>query len=81
MPGRTLAECVALLVDMIRADPCHTRCLSKQEEEEEGEGDNRQEKEIDLRVVPVEDILNFVLLDTANYEYCVPVDKTAIEKL
>ena len=81
MSGRTLAECVALLIDMIRADPCHTRRLSKQEEEEEEEGDNRQEKEIDFRVVPVEDILNFVLLDTANCEYCVPVDKTAIEKL
>jgi CofD-related protein of GAK system len=85
MSGRTLAECVSLLIDMIRADPCHTRRLSKQQEEQEedeDEGDNCQEKEIDLRdVVPVKDILNFVLLDTINCEYCVPVDKTAIEKL
>ena len=70
---------------MVRADPCHTsrnrsKKTHKQEQRGEGEGDPRDEEETE-HVVPVEDVLNFVLLDTANCEYCVPVDKIAIEKL
>mmetsp|Transcript_23689 Transcript_23689/g.65761 ORF Transcript_23689/g.65761 Transcript_23689/m.65761 type:complete len:525 (+) Transcript_23689:319-1893(+) len=64
MTGCTIVECVSLIIDMVRADPCHS---------EGGETESV--------VVPVEDILNFVLLDTANCEYSVPVDKAAIENL
>lgn len=62
MSGYTLAECVAMLMKMIRDD-----CLDSTTRETS----NCQDK----------DILNFVLLDTVNCEYCIPVDKNAIEEL
>lgn len=64
MSGYTLAECVALLMQMVRND-----CMDSSD----GTISN-----------PYEDnkaILNFVLIDTVNCEYCVPVDKEAIENL
>eukprot|EP00532_Pseudo-nitzschia_australis_P016957 CAMPEP_0168249340 /NCGR_PEP_ID=MMETSP0141_2-20121125/1950_1 /TAXON_ID=44445 /ORGANISM="Pseudo-nitzschia australis, Strain 10249 10 AB" /LENGTH=533 /DNA_ID=CAMNT_0008185329 /DNA_START=265 /DNA_END=1867 /DNA_ORIENTATION=- len=66
MTGRTIAECVSLIIDMVRTNPCHN---------------DNERGETECVVVPVENILNFVLLDTANCEYAVPVDKAAIEKL
>lgn len=72
MTGWTLVECVSLIIDMVRADPCHS--------DNEG-GEAEHEHAVVPVPVPVEDILNFVLLDTTNCEYSVPVDKAAIEKL
>ncbi|VEU37441.1 unnamed protein product [Pseudo-nitzschia multistriata] len=66
MNGWTLVECVSLIINMVRADLRHNY-------NEKGEPENV--------VIPVDDILNFVLLDTTNCEYSVPVDKVAIEKL
>ena len=77
MAGRTLAECVSLIIDMVRDDPCH----AEHREQTWQNGDEFYHEEETKRAIPVEDILNFVLLDTANCEYCVPVDKEAIGKL
>lgn len=76
MTGRSLVECVSLIIDMVRDDPCHA---SHQEQRKQKEDGSHQEET--KQVVPVKNILNFVLLDTANCEYCVPVDKKAIEEL
>jgi CofD-related protein of GAK system len=76
MTGRTLVECVSLIIDMVRDDPCHA---SHKEQRKQKEDSSHQEES--KQVVPVKSILNFVLLDTANCEYCVPVDKKAIEEL
>jgi CofD-related protein of GAK system len=62
MSGYTLAECVALLMEMVRSD-----CVDSTTRTTNAYQDK--------------DILNFVLLDTVNCEYCVPVDKKAIEDL
>lgn len=75
MTGWTLAECVKLIIDMVRDDPCHAYHRGQRAENEDGSGEEIEQ------VVPVRNILNFVLLDTANCEYCVPVDKMEIEKL
>jgi CofD-related protein of GAK system len=62
MIGYTLAECVALLMKMIR-DDCSGSTTGRAREFQD------------------KDILNFVLMDTINCEYCIPVDKEAIEEL
>jgi CofD-related protein of GAK system len=76
MTGRTLAECVSLIIAMIREDPCHIHHREHRGQKEDG-GHQVETKQ----VVPVESILNFVLLDTVNCEYYVPVDKNEIENL
>jgi CofD-related protein of GAK system len=64
MNGYTLAECVQVIIDMVRND--HNRHRAS------------QMLAIDI---PVKDILNFVLLDTANCEYSFEIDKQAISDL
>lgn len=70
MTGRTLAECVSLIIEMVRKDPDHENHL-----------DDESLQQQDKTTVPVENILNFVLLDTLHCEYCVPINKEEIEKL
>ena len=70
MAGRTLAECVALIIEMVRNDPDHVSHLDDGSFQDEAK-----------TLVPVENILNFVLLDTLHCEYGVPIDKDEIEKL
>ncbi len=76
MTGRTLADCVKLIIDMVRDDPHHTYHQEQRRKSEDGSHQDETEQ-----IVPVESILNFVLLDTANCGYCVPIDKKEIEKL
>ena len=77
MTGRTLVECVSLIIEMVRDDPFH----AYHQQHRGGNEDSSHQEETNEHTVPVENILNFVLLDTANCEYCVPIDKGGIEKL
>jgi len=76
MSGRTLVECVELIIHMVREDPYHSYHQEQRGGNEDGSPQNETEQ-----IVPVKNILNFVLIDTANCEYCVPIDKKEIEKL
>ncbi len=76
MAGRTLAECVKLIIQMVREDPYHAYHQTQRRGKEDGSDQNQSEQ-----LVPVKNILNFVLIDSANCEYCVPIDKKEIEKL
>jgi CofD-related protein of GAK system len=70
MNGYTLAECVKLLIDMVRADF-----------DDPSSSSSRQVNTTSGKDIPIKDILNFVLIDSRNCEYSVEVDKMAIEEL
>lgn len=64
MFGFTLTDCVQRIVDMVCAD--HKIGMDDEETQEESVE------------VPVERILNFVLVDTTHCDYCVDIDKSEI---
>jgi len=66
MYGYSLTECIQRIIDMVRKD-----VMTGIETDAAAESSN---------IVPVSDILNFVLLDTRHCEYCIEIDIDEINR-
>ena len=75
MHGYTLSECIQCIIRMVQDDVLREL---KEEEEDSEEPSNSVR---DQPVIHPRDIVNYVLVDTENCNYCVPVDKEKIEAL